>query len=223
MRRAARVVLIGGAPCCGKTWAAVALGGLLHRRVISTDDLGRAARALADAAVQPDLHAAHAPAFLEYHLSRPERDRFRDALRSHRALWPALQAVIEAHASWADPVVIEGWALLPELVGERVAALWIGVPEHVLQARVRARFSVHEEKRELEAFIRSFTARSVRLQRWLRQETARMGFAYLDLLGSESPEEVARLCLASPGVVSPVRRPSSAEGDYRPQVKGARP
>ncbi len=200
-----RVLLMGGAPCCGKTSAAVLVAEQLRRPLIATDDLGQAVRAMTDSAARPDLHAAHVPAHLDYHLSRSARERVEDALRSHRALWPAVRAVIATHANWAGPAVIEGWALLPELVGKQAAALWLGVPEHVIEERVRARCSLHEAAAEPEAFIKSFTARSVRIQHWLRQEAAKTGHVFLELQGSESPAEVARRCLAMFGPGSPVR------------------
>lgn len=116
------VILIGGAPLCGKTAAARLIGRRCGMPVISTDHLGEAARAVTSPASHADLHGCNLIDYRAYYASKSPDALFDDALRAHQALWPAIENVIRRHLEWAGSAVIEGWALLPQLVATIHAA-----------------------------------------------------------------------------------------------------
>lgn len=196
---AARIILIGGAPMSGKTSGAVAMARALDRVVISTDDLGAAARAVTSPDIHGDLHALAGPDLVARYARCAPDELVEQARRAHRDLWPAIEAVARAHASWARPAVIEGWAVLPAAVRrlglDSLAAIWIGVPDPVIEARVRADATFLSGSPHTARAIEHFIARSVAFGRWLRQEAVGAGLPFLDLAGDETPELVARRCL----------------------------
>ena len=194
-----RVLLLGGAPGSGKTTVAAVLGREPGRPVIATDDLAAAARGLVSRGSAPELHAIQAADPREYHTSTPVEQQLEDAQRAHRALWPALRAVIVAHARWAPPAIVEGWALLPDLVAglrtESVAAVWLDCTSALLEGQLRVGAGFLAGARQPERAIHGFTARSRGFTRWLRGELAGRPDERIRLHGDETAEQVAARCL----------------------------
>jgi hypothetical protein len=194
-----RVILIGGSPTSGKSTLASTLAAQLGYSVIATDDIGAAVRGVTGPQVAPDLFAMQAIDYREYYISHSVEEMLEQAQRSHRALWPAIEAVIHAHATWAAPSIVEGWALLPDLVAKldtnRIAAVWIDVPGSVLEARVRANAAFFAGASNPELMIKRFTQRSVEFGLWHRSETSSLQLPLILLTGDEPPEEASRALL----------------------------
>ena len=80
-----------------------------------------------------------------------------DAYAAHCALWPAIRSVAEAHLEWAPPVVIEGWALLPEFVtptlDSRAAAVWLSASRSILSGRIKKDGFLSSSERALQGFL----------------------------------------------------------------------
>jgi hypothetical protein len=197
--RSARVILVGGAPLSGKTLAARSIGRLLGRTVISTDHLGDAARAVTKPTSHPELHTCHSVDYREYYTSYSPEQLLEHALRTHRALWPAIEAVIRRHLEWAEAAVIEGWALLPDLVAAirspGLRSVWIETPEPVLRARLEQDLGFARGAPDPVLLIDRFVARSVSMSSWLRDHASVHRLPYVVLSGIESPDQVSRLCL----------------------------
>jgi len=187
-------VLIGGPPSSGKSTLARTLAAQLGYQVIATDDLGAAARGVTGPEAAPDLFAMRDDSYQHYYVKYTVAEQLDHALRAHRALWPAIESVIHEHATWAPPCIIEGWALLPELVaGVRGAtAVWLEVPEPAIVARVTANKAFHAGAPDPELLIGQFSRRSVEFGRWLGERTAALQLPLVRLTGSEPPDEVAR-------------------------------
>jgi hypothetical protein len=202
--RAPKVILLGGAPMSGKSTVARAIASRLGFTVISTDDLGIAARAIAGSSEHPDLHAFARDNHQEYYISHSEPDLLNHAQQAHRALWPALRSVIQAHLAWAPPAVIEGWAILPDLISEShfdgVASAWIEAPGWAIESRVRGNASFWSGASDPELMIEKFTGRSAGFASWLRKETAHRRLLQIALTGLESPSRAAEICLERLGL-----------------------
>lgn len=194
-----RVLLIGGPPSSGKSTVARATADTLGFSVIATDDIGAAARGITTPAIAPDLFAMHSAEYPEYYISHPVEELLEHAMRSHRALRPAIESVIHEHATWTSPAIIEGWSLLPDLVAKldpgRVTAVWMEAPDSVLEARVRANTAFLSGAAYRELIIKRFTQRSVEFGRRLRSETSDLQFPLLRLSGTETPGEASRSLL----------------------------
>jgi 2-phosphoglycerate kinase len=112
------VILIGGPPMIGKTTLARRLAARLDYGMMSTDDVGQSIRAVTTPDSHPGLHSMSGMDYREYYISRSTERLIQDAESQHQAMWPALEAIIKSHTDWAGPIVVEGWALMPEAVAE---------------------------------------------------------------------------------------------------------
>lgn len=159
-----KVILIGGAPMVGKSTLARKLAARFEYECFSTDDLGQAIGAVTTAQSHPALHEMDGYDYREYYVTRCVDDLIADAECRHAALWPAIAQVITAHATWGNPVVLEGWALYPSRVAQlalpNVASLWLVADDEVLEARVRTAVDFYCGASDEETMIRHFVARS---------------------------------------------------------------
>ena len=201
------VILIGGPPLSGKTTAARAMGLRLGRQIVSTDHLGEAARALTDPATHADLHACNLTGHQDYYTAFSPEALLEQALGAHRALWPAVRAVINRHLNWAEPIIIEGWALLPDLLASmaspKLRCVWIEVPEPTLRSRLEADASFARGASDPALLITRFVERSLRMQDWLRERVSLCGLPLIELSGREPPDQVASLCMEAMGIGLP--------------------
>jgi len=197
-RRAPRypkVVLVGGAPKSGKSTLARFLAARLDYDLVNTDDLAAAARAVASPSTHADLHSMTGYDYREYYLARPPDALWREALRMHRALWPAVVAVASARATWARAAVIEGWAILPELVFSSrladTAALWLVVEPGIFEERVQAVPEFFLGARDEPRLIASFGERSRIHNEYLRAILQQQPNS---VLGAAAGESLEQLC-----------------------------
>lgn len=195
-----RVILVGGAPLSGKTSLASALARRFELACICSDDISTAIRAITDARSHPALHYHGTDGqYRDYYPShRPER-LMEDALSFHRAAWPAIQAVIAAHASWSRPCVLEGWGLLPIFVAglkpQNVGSVFLIPDEDLFERRCRADSSFYEGARDEAGLIQSFAHRSVLFSRMLEASATEHGLAVLRSTADTSVEEAATRAL----------------------------
>ena len=203
-----RVILIGGAPLSGKTAAARSIGRQLAMPVIATDHLGEAARAVTNATSHSDLHACSLGDYRKYFISHPPEQLLQHALRAHHALWPSIEAVIRRRLDWEGSAVIEGWALLPNLVTQIMSpnlhCAWIETPEPFLVSRLQAQPSFVQGADYPSLLTERFIARSLVMNAWLREQTHACGCPSVVLSGLESPDEVSNLCLKEMGIAPTV-------------------
>lgn len=160
----AQVILIGGAPLVGKSTLARLLAAQLAYGCLSTDDLGQAIGAVTTAQSYPAFHEMDGIDYREYYVTHSVEALIADAERRHTALWPAIAQVITAHATWGDPLVIEGWALYPARVAAlglpNVVSHWLIADDAVFESRIRAAADFYRGASDEEAMLRHFTARS---------------------------------------------------------------
>jgi 2-phosphoglycerate kinase len=184
-----RVILVGGAPMSGKSTVARVLADRHRYACIATDDLGAAVRALSPP------RAEDTEDHREYYVARSVEELWQQALAGHRALGPAIDAVVRRHASWAAPAVIEGWALVPDDgVGDGVRDLgrvWLLASRELLEARVRADRAFWAGASDEEAMITKFVARSLRLDEHLRAVAQQRPLHLVQLMGAEAPDAIA--------------------------------
>ena len=189
-----KVILIGGAPKCGKSTLAQAIARKLDYEHVNTDDIGIAVRAVTSAISHPALHPMAGFDYREYYLSRSIDELLEDALTAHRGLWPAISSVAEAHASWGKAAVIEGWAILPELVASTrmkdICALWLIAEEHVFEQRIRAVEHFYYGASNKDGLIVRFSMRSRVFNDYLKHETTRLGTLRLEARADTTPIEL---------------------------------
>lgn len=193
-----KVILIGGAPMVGKSTIARKLAAQLEYGCLSTDDLGQAIGAVTTAQSHPAFHEMDGGDYREYYITRSVDDLIADAERRHAALWPAIARVISTHASWGDPVVLEGWALYPSTVAQlalpNITSLWLVADDKVLEARVRTAVDFYRGASDEEAMIRHFVARSVWHNRLICRQASDLGLPTIRVADLDTVDMLALRC-----------------------------
>jgi 2-phosphoglycerate kinase len=196
---AAKVILIGGAPFSGKSTVGRLIAAELGYGYASTDDIGQALRAVTTPESHPALHPMAGQLHTEYYISRPLDALMSDARRSHEAMWPAIEAIVRAHAAWGHPAVVEGWAQWPELVAKlglpNVSSLWLIGDDQTLEARIRADTNFSAGGSDEEAMIRAYVARNAAYNSALAEAVARLGLPAIHVDAETSPQEMCEACL----------------------------
>lgn len=184
----------------GKSTLARKLAAHLAYGCLSTDDIGQAIGAVTTAQSHPAFHEMDGGDYREFYITRSVDDLIADAERRHAALWPAIARVISAHATWGDPVVLEGWALYPSKVAQLelhiVASLWLVADDQVLEARVRAAVDFYQGASDEEAMIRHFVARSVWHNRLLFQQADNLGLPIIRVDEFDTTDDIINTCFS---------------------------
>jgi hypothetical protein len=185
------VIYLGGAPMLGKSTAARILACRLGYSGISTDDIGVAVGAVTKRDPRPIDYR-------EYYIVNDVQTLIRDLNEGHERQWPAVRAVIQRHATWDHPAVIEGYALRPAylhaLAGD-VDGVFVLADKGLIEERVRASaFSLGASNVEL--MIERYCQRSVWYNAMLAAEVSRLGLNALELSDEMGPDEVVNACLS---------------------------
>ena len=186
-----RVVLIGGPPMVGKSTLARSMANRLGFGCISTDDIGLAVRSVSN----PKTHRPHSTEdYQEYYMTRSVDDLIADAMRTHEEMWPAIEAIVKAHAEWADPLIIEGWALWPGRVAaigyDCVRAFWLTADEGFLESQTRAAESFYRGASDEESMIRNFVARNVRYNELMTSAANNLGLGTVRVTAGTSLDDL---------------------------------
>ena len=190
-----KVILIGGAPGAGKSTLARELARRLHITPISIDDLLLATQGVTTPDSHPGLHVMRTGDHFTYFTSTPAERLIADASEQHEATWPAIERVIRAHASWRDPIVIEGWALQPnrviQLGLDNVSSFWLFVEPSVLEERERRNIEFVQGSADPERMLANFLARSGWYNDLIREQANSLG---LPILYQDGDSTVEALC-----------------------------
>lgn len=182
------VLLIGGSSGVGKTSVARQLGRRFGAGWLQVDDLRLALQR--SRVILPERTEA-----LYFFEETPQiwslpSERLRDGLIAlGQVISPAIEVVIENHVDTADPVVIEGDAILPSLVTHpsvrarasngRVQAVFLVEPEEgVLLADMDVRYRANAQQNE--ALLRSMAHTRWLHGQWLADEARRYGLPILE-------------------------------------------
>ncbi|NJC68480.1 hypothetical protein HC031_01885 [Planosporangium thailandense] len=121
-----QVLLLGGASGTGKTSLSYPLARRYGTPIVEVDDLVEALQAITTPDQQPLLH---------YWRTHPEAATFPPErvvelqIAIARALWPAIEAVIDNHVQTGTPVIVEGDYLLPCPLPAGVRAVFVHEPD----------------------------------------------------------------------------------------------
>lgn len=202
----ASVILVGGSPGAGKTTLGHAVAERLGWASLTIDDLRTALLGATSPADHPDLHIVGRPNAVEYFTNTAPPQMVTDAVAQHTALWPAIVAVIQRRTMSEQPVVIDGWHLMPTLVaGDRLSsahACWLDVDHDVLAAREQVVSDFYATSPDPERMFNNFVARSVIWNDRMAREARELGMQIMHQDGTRSVESLADEVLIGAGLDS---------------------
>lgn len=173
----ARLFLIGGPSHAGKSTLAAAAANYLNCRCISTDSLAKhPGRPWRDAPEQPPPHV------VEHYRDLGLDEMMASVLDHYRSMWsPLVLPLIES----GEPLVLEGSALLPELVAQldmqQLRATWLVAAEGVLERRIKAESDYDCREADGRFLIGKFAQRAVAFNRFIEQEVSRLSLPKIQI------------------------------------------
>jgi len=194
-----KVVLIGGAPMSGKTTISRQLASRLGYAGLSTDDLGEAVRAITTPQSHPDLHPMAGFDYREFYVCHSVDTLISYISKQHQALWPAIAAVIRTHATWGQPIIIEGWNLYPAWVKKlelpNIKSIWLIADDELLEQRIINEEGFYQGASNDEAMIQNYLGLTVWYNSQLKKEVERLAMPAIPLGPDISSQEVSEQCL----------------------------
>lgn len=194
-----RVVLIGGAPCVGKSAVARCIAARYEYGCISTDDIGKAVSSVYSALSLSQIDPMDGMDWREY-FAKTSVDLLLDhAAESRQRMWPALDQIIRTHSTWGDPLVMEGYALWPEQVMAAgytaTGAIWLTCDDLLLEARIRSDPDFYRGALDEEALISNFSRRGSRYNELMLQSATQCSATVINVVFGHSVQDVADLCV----------------------------
>jgi 2-phosphoglycerate kinase len=184
----------------GKSTLAEIISRKQGMATISIDDLTAAIRAVTTTSSHPALYPMDGQDYREYYLDHSPAQLIEHAEAEHLAAWPAIEAVISAHAKWGRPAVIEGWQMdashVARLRLENVKSLWLVADQRVLEQRLREDRDFHTGASDSERLIQQFMLRSAWHNSKISSEAQRLNLPVLRVSGNESSETLAAMAEA---------------------------
>jgi len=192
-----RVILIGGPSNAGKSTLARFLALRLGWRNASTDQVQRArhpGRPWKDKGTIPEHVADH-------YLALPVDELFARVVHHYQSVWPGIESLVTSHATdfSAEPLVLEGSALWPEIVVtlnlDTVAAIWLKPSNKLLEERIKkaSRFAEASDREKI--MIQKFLGRARLYNEHMTDAAKRFGLRTVDVKATSSVEELSDRCL----------------------------
>ena len=174
-----KVILIGGSPMVGKTTLANQLCSRYGYSCLSTDDIGEILQTVTDINPMKGLD------YRQYYIDKSEEELIEDIQEYHIKIWPAVKRLVEIHSSWGTPIVIEGYALYPQLVNsiktKGVRSIWLIGDEELFQERIAANKLFHEGASVPKLMIKKYLQRSIWHNLRLLQEATECGEVFFNV------------------------------------------
>jgi 2-phosphoglycerate kinase len=203
-----RVLLIGGTSHVGKSAVAKALAARLGWSYRSTDHLARHPGRPWKA--PPEQVPPHV---VEHYGTLAVDELIVDVVRHYTVnVWPKVQAIVASHATGvcADGLVLEGSALLPELVTTllhpNVAAVWLTASDELLRQRMYASSQYGSKSSRERALIDKFLQRTWAYNEQVMATVKRLGLPSIVVGETSSADELADQCLSTFGASTPAAR-----------------
>ena len=118
----------------GKSTVSVLLAAKLLYPCISADDIGEILQAVLD------INPMKGKFYLDYYSDSRNEQLITDIVAYHRQLEKSICRLIEIHSSWGGPLIIEGWALYPNMLAEvksdNVFSVWLIAENNLLKQRM---------------------------------------------------------------------------------------
>lgn len=188
MYKNVKVILIGGSPMSGKTTLAARLSACYEYSHISTDDIGEIIQTVID------INPMKGFDYKEYYIQKTFKQLIKEAYDYHEKIFPAIERLITIHSNWSSPIIIEGWALYPEMlkhiVNENVKKIWLICEQKVLQKRLIKNKPFYTGASDEEVMMSNYLKRSIWHNEKLSNECNVTGDKYIYITNEMEIEEL---------------------------------
>lgn len=194
-----RILLIGGSSHVGKSTIAQSLASHLGWNFRSTDKLARhPGRPWQAKPKEVPKHVA------DHYLSLSADELITDVLHHYREnVWSLIKNIVTFHATdaSADKLVIEGSALLPELVMtldfKNIAAIWLTASNEFLRRRIYTASQYETKSPAEKMLVDKFLERNCLYNDRIIDAVNRLGLVSLDVEDASTADELMSLCLSA--------------------------
>jgi len=195
-----KVLLVGGTSHVGKSMLAARLAATLTWDLLSTDKLARhPGRPWRD-------DRSELPADVVAYYSSASADELVDSVVQHyrRNVWPIAGAIVRSHLnnSFAPHLVLEGSAILPEMVSEsrfeRSSSAWLTTSAELIRERILQSSRYNQRSPSERKLIEAFAARSLSFNEFIKESAERLGQRCIDVNSSDPLPNLLRLAQEEP-------------------------
>lgn len=194
-----RLLLIGGASHVGKSTLAQCLASHLNWNCYSTDKLARhPGRPWQVGNKDIPSHVA------KYYELLSADELAQDTLRHYRdTVWPTIENIVAFHANetLSEKVVMEGSALLPDLVEtlgfDNISAIWLTASNIFLKQRIHCNSQYGTKSLNEKLLIDKFLERNNLFNRQIVKAVHRLGLASLNVEDESTLDSLKNICLSS--------------------------
>jgi hypothetical protein len=120
---------------------------------------------------------------------------------SRERIWPAIDCIVRTHATWGDPLVMEGYVLWPEQVMTAVftatGAVWLTCDDRLLESRIRSSPDFYRGAVDEAALIGNFLRRSSRYNEQMLALAAACSAAVIPVSPGQPVDEIADRCVSA--------------------------
>ncbi|MCP4753660.1 MAG: 2-phosphoglycerate kinase [Proteobacteria bacterium] len=193
-----KILLIGGASHMGKSRIAKFLASHLGWSYRSTDKLARhPGRPWQEKQKEVPEHVA------DHYLLLPADELINSVLRHYgETVGPLFEDIVTSHATdqAADNLVMEGSAILPELVVtfrfDNIAAVWLTASNEFIRRRIYAASQYKTKSRREKTMVDKFLTRNQLFNERIVETVNRFGLMSMNIENTSNIEELAAKCLS---------------------------
>lgn len=172
----------------GKSTLASRLSALYGYSHISTDDIGEILQTALD------INPMKGFDYREYYTQKSFEELVNEAYEYHKKIFPAIERLISIHSNWSSPIIIEGWALYPDMLKNianvNIKKIWLICGEKVLQARLARSRPFYSGASDEEAMMSKYLKRSMWHNDKILNECKTTGDKYIHIATEMEIEEL---------------------------------
>lgn len=174
----------------GKSTVAKIIASKLEWPCISTDDIGEVLQTVTD------INPMKGQDYTDYYINTDKEKLIEDIIKYHAQIESAIKKLIDIHSTWGNPIIIEGWALYPDILDdldtEEVKSVWLIANKQLLESRLQSNTSFYKDTENPEKMLENYLYRSLWHNDFLLEQCKLKNQIYILIDGNESPSELAK-------------------------------
>ena len=135
--------------------------------------------------------------YREYYIQKSFEELINEVYEYHKKISSsAIERLISIHSSWSSPIIIEGWALYPDMLkniaNENIKKIWLICGEKVLESRLAGSRSFYSGASYEEAMMSKYLRRSIWHNNKILNECIATGDKYIHIANEMEIEELLK-------------------------------